>query len=258
MTADFSFLAIALAIMASWEWVAPRRQPDAQLRLRWLSNIVIWVAGLVAVYGAGALLGISVATFGTQHTIGLFNIVRVPFALACVISVLALDFGKYLEHRVMHRVPLLWRIHRMHHTDVDFDITVGFRFHPIEALISAAWSVSLIILLGAPATAVVVWHAALLVNAAFAHGNVRMPGALDGVIRLITVTPDMHRVHHSIDERESGQNLGSLLPWWDRLLGTYVAAPAAGLDTMQTGVEGFRDPKHLQLHWMLAHPFLRQ
>ena len=181
----------------------------------------------------------------------------VPPVLAAIASVLALDFAKYLEHLTMHRVPLFWRVHRMHHTDVDFDISVGFRFHPIEALISATWSLTVITLLGAPALAVVVWHAALLVNATFAHGNVRMPAGLDGVIRTITVTPDMHRVHHSMDEHESGRNLGSLLPWWDRLLGTYVASPSAGLEAMQIGVEGFQERKHLTLPWMLIHPFLR-
>jgi sterol desaturase/sphingolipid hydroxylase (fatty acid hydroxylase superfamily) len=242
--------------MAAWEWISPRRRPGDHLRLRWFGNFSIWVIGLVLVHATLALLGVGVATLGTKHSVGLLNILHVPHALGWAATLLALDFVKYAEHLGMHRVPLLWRLHRMHHTDVDFDVTVGFRFHPIETVFSTCWTLGVIVLLGAPASAVAAWHAAMLVNAAFAHGNVRMPGALDRVIRLVTVTPDMHRVHHSTDARENGRNLGSLLPWWDRLLGTYVAAPAGFLDAMQIGLDEFRARKHLTLPWMLAHPFL--
>jgi sterol desaturase/sphingolipid hydroxylase (fatty acid hydroxylase superfamily) len=202
------------------------------------------------------LLGVGVAVLAAERGVGLLNVVPVPAALGWVATVLVLDVAKYVEHLAFHRVALLWRVHRMHHTDTDFDFTVGLRFHPLEAVLSTCWTLGVIGLLGLPAAAVAVWHVALLTNAAFAHGNVRMPRALDRVLRLVTVTPDMHRVHHSAVWRESGSNLGSLFPWWDRLFGTYVAAPAAGLDAMQIGLEEFRDRKHLMLPWMLAQPFL--
>jgi sterol desaturase/sphingolipid hydroxylase (fatty acid hydroxylase superfamily) len=243
--------------MAAWELVWPRRRPGDQLRVRWLSNLGIWAMNVVLVRSLFPLLGVGVAVLATEHRFGLLHIVAVPTAVGWIATALALDFAKYLEHLSFHRIGLLWRIHRMHHVDVDFDVTVGFRFHPIEAVLSIGWTLAVIALLGLPASAVAVWQLALLANATFAHANVRMPRALDRVLRLMTVTPDMHRVHHSAVWRESGSNLGSVFPWWDRVFGTYIAAPRDGLEAMQIGLEEFRDPKHLRLHWMLAHPFLR-
>ena len=202
------------------------------------------------------LVGGGVAIVAAKHGFGLFNVVSLPGAVTAVTAFLVLDLAKYAEHWAFHRVGFLWRVHRMHHTDVDFDVTLGLRFHPIETVLSTCWSVSVIGLLGLPPAAVAAWHVAVLANAAFAHGNVRMPGALDRALRLVTVTPDVHRVHHSAAGEESGSNLGSLFPWWDRMLGTYVAAPAAGIDAMRTGIDDYRDAKHQTLPWMLAHPFL--
>jgi sterol desaturase/sphingolipid hydroxylase (fatty acid hydroxylase superfamily) len=235
----------------------PRRRPGDHLRLRWFSNFAVWALNLGLVRSVFPLLGVGVALLAAERGVGFLNVVRVPPVLGSVVAVLVLDIAKYVEHLGFHRVALLWRIHRMHHTDVEFDVSLGFRFHPLEAVLSTGWTLAVIGLMGLPAPAVAAWHVALLANATFAHGNVRMPHVLDHILRLIVVTPDMHRVHHSVVSQESGSNLGSLFPWWDRLLGTYVAAPAGGLDAMRIGVEEYSDRKHLALHWMLAHPFLR-
>ena len=216
----------------------------------------MWLLGFGVVRALFPLVGGGVAIVAAQHGFGLLNVVSLPGAVTAVAAILLLDVAKYAEHRTFHRVRLLWRVHRMHHTDVDFDVTLGLRFHPIEVVLSTCWSVSVIGLLGLPVAAVAIWHVVLLANAAFAHGNVRMPGGLDRALRLVTVTPDMHRVHHSAAGEESGSNLGSLFPWWDWMLGTYVAAPAAGIDAMRTGIDDYRHAKHQTLPWMLAHPFL--
>lgn len=235
---------------------APRRPPGRYLRRRWFSNLAILVLSLVLIRSLFPLLGVGMAILAAERGIGLLNIVHLPTALAWVITLLVLDLGRYIEHLALHRVPLLWRVHRTHHTDMDFDVTVGFRFHPIESVLFTCWPLGVIALLGLPASGVVMWQVALLINSVFSHANVRMAGSLDRVIRLVAVTPDMHRVHHSTDARESESNLGSLFPWWDRLFGTYVTLPASKLETMPIGVAALQDPKYLSLHWMLALPFL--
>ena len=254
--ADLSFLALVVAVVAAWELLSPRQRPNADLRVRWFNNVTIGAINMALVRALFPFLGIGVAVVAADHGFGLFNVVSLPAAIAVAASVLVLDAAKYLEHLAFHRLAFLWPIHRMHHSDQDFDFTVGFRFHPAEALLSTGWSLLTIALLGAPSAGVAVWQLAALGSAAFAHANVSIPSTLDRVLRLVIVTPDLHRVHHSSVQRESGSNLGSLFSWWDRLAGTHVRAPEAGLDGMRIGLDEFRVRKHLTLPWMLLHPLL--
>jgi sterol desaturase/sphingolipid hydroxylase (fatty acid hydroxylase superfamily) len=243
--------------VAALEMVMPRRPPGGALRQRWFSNLAICVLNVIAVRALMPLLAVGMAALAAERGTGLLNVIHTPLAVGWIVSPLVLDFCKYFEHRALHRFSVLWRVHRVHHTDQDFDVTVGLRFHPIEALLFACWPLGVIGLLGLPVSGVAAWHLAGLVNAAFSHANVRIPERLDRAIRLVTVTPDMHRIHHSAVAREGNSNLGNLFPWWDQLFGTYIVAPHGGLDAMPIGVAEFRDPKHLSLPWMLVHPFLR-
>ena len=173
-----------------------------------------------------------------------------------VLSVVALDLVIYLQHVLFHAVPLLWRLHMVHHADLDFDTTTGVRFHPIEILLSLGIKAAAVVLLGAPAVAVLIFEVLLNATSLFNHGNVRLPAWLDRLLRLVVVTPEMHRVHHSVHPRETNSNFGFNLPWWDFLFGTYKAQPADGHEGMTVGLAQFRDERVERLHWMLLLPFL--
>jgi sterol desaturase/sphingolipid hydroxylase (fatty acid hydroxylase superfamily) len=186
---------------------------------------------------------------------GLFNLMAVPAWVGVVSSVVVLDLAIYLQHVLFHAVPVLWRLHRMHHADLEFDVSTGLRFHPLEILLSMLIKFTVIVALGAPAVAVLIFEVLLNATSMFNHGNVRIPTSLDRTLRWIVVTPDMHRVHHSILSRETNSNFGFNLPWWDRLFGTYWAQPTAGHDGMTIGIEQFREPRELGLDRMLLQPF---
>ena len=172
-----------------------------------------------------------------------------------MLSVLALDLAIYLQHLMFHAVPLFWRLHRVHHADLDFDVTTGARFHPVEIVLSMLIKFAVILALGPPALAVLLFEVLLNATSMFNHGNVRLPARVDRVLRWLVVTPDMHRVHHSVDPRETNSNFGFNVPWWDRLFGTYRAQPQAGHDAMTIGIEQFRVPRELWLDRMLLQPF---
>jgi sterol desaturase/sphingolipid hydroxylase (fatty acid hydroxylase superfamily) len=167
----------------------------------------------------------------------------------------ALDLAIYLQHVLFHAVPALWRLHRVHHADLEIDVTTGARFHPIEILLSMGIKLGVVAALGTPAAAVLIFEVLLNATSMFNHSNVRMPLWLDRVVRWVVVTPDMHRVHHSIVARETNSNFGFNLPWWDRLFGTYRAQPAAGHEAMIIGIDQFRDPAERRLDRMLTQPF---
>ena len=188
------------------------------------------------------------------NTQGLFNNIDAPFWVAVVVSMLLLDLAIYLQHVMFHAVPGLWRLHRMHHADLDFDATTGLRFHPVEILISMGIKLAAVAALGPPAVAVLLFEVILNATALVNHANIDLPRPVDRVLRLIVVTPDMHRVHHSIDPRETNANYGFNLPWWDRLLGTYIAQPAKGHEGMEIGIEQFRTRRDLWLDRMLIQP----
>jgi sterol desaturase/sphingolipid hydroxylase (fatty acid hydroxylase superfamily) len=247
---------LGLGGVALWEGLAPRRRLTASLRARWTGNFAIYLVSnaLLRVLFPGLAVGVS--AFASERGWGLFNQLEAPFWPVVAATVLVIDLGRYVLHWALHAVPILWRVHGMHHSDPDYDLTTGLRFHPFETVLYFGGSFGLIALIGAPVAAVLASEAILAISGPFVHGNVRLPARADAVLRFVFVTPDMHRVHHSIDRRESFSNFSSVFSWWDRLFGTYVAQPAAGHLGMRIGLDGFQDPKHLKIGWMLAHPFL--
>lgn len=247
-----------LVLMAVWEVVAPRRSRSVSKGWRWSSNLGLVVVNTVAVRLVFALGAVGVALVAQEHDWGLFNNVALPAWLAILLAVLALDFVIYLQHVLFHAVPVFWRLHMVHHADLDVDVTTGLRFHTIEILLSMGIKVAAIVLLGAPAVAVLIFEVLLNATSMFNHGNVRMPLALDRLLRMVVVTPDMHRVHHSVVPNETNSNFGFNLPWWDFLFGTYRAQPAAGHRQMTIGLSQFRAAWVDRLQWMLAMPFIGQ
>ena len=244
-----------LVLMAAWELLAPRRQQATERPLRWSSNLGIVVLDTVLVRILVPTTAVGIALLAEQRGWGLFHAFALPAWIAVVISLIILDLAIYLQHVLFHAVPVLWRLHRMHHADLAFDVTTGVRFHPVEILISMLIKLAVVAALDAPALAVVLFEVLLNATSMFSHGNVQIPERLDRVLRLIVVTPDMHRVHHSIEVAETNSNFGFNLPWWDRLFGTYRARPAAGHEAMMIGIEQFRARSDLRLDRMLLQPF---
>tara|TARA_R110002096_G_scaffold318022_11_gene512447 strand:+ start:12231 stop:13076 length:846 start_codon:yes stop_codon:yes gene_type:complete len=244
-----------LSIMALWEMIAPRRQREIPRHSRWPSNlgIVFLDSFLVRLVFPAAAVGFAVLS--EEKGWGLLSAVAVPGWVAVLVSILVLDLVIYLQHVMFHAVPTLWRFHRMHHADLEFDVTTGLRFHPVEILISMGIKIAVIAALGPPAVAVLLFEVILNASAMFNHSNVRLPLKLDRVLRWLIVTPDMHRVHHSVRRNETNSNFGFNLPWWDRLLGTYTAQPKKGHDGMTIGIGQFRKRRELWLDRMLTQPF---
>jgi sterol desaturase/sphingolipid hydroxylase (fatty acid hydroxylase superfamily) len=252
-----AFLAV-FGIIAAWELAAPRRSLRESKALRWTHNLALTVLNSVLVRAVLPVAAVGVAAFAAERGMGLFNLVRVPQPLTILLSVVALDLVIYLQHLMFHAVPLFWRLHRVHHADLDFDVTTGARFHPIEIGLSMLIKFSVILALGPPAVAVLVFEILLNASSMFNHGNVRMPVPIDRILRHVLVTPDMHRVHHSVDPRETNSNFGFSLPWWDRLFGTYRAEPRDGHEAMTIGIDRFRSPRELWLDRMLLQPLRRE
>jgi sterol desaturase/sphingolipid hydroxylase (fatty acid hydroxylase superfamily) len=243
-----------LAIMALWELLAPRRRRDIPRVIRWSNNLALVVIDTIVLRLTFPILAVALAVMAQERGWGLFNFIDAPAWVAVLASVIILDLVIYLQHVMFHAVPALWRLHRMHHADLDFDVTTGLRFHPIEIVLSMGIKLAMVLVLGPPAVAVLIFEVLLNATAMFNHSNVRLPLVVDRVLRLVMVTPDMHRVHHSILPEETNSNFGFNLPWWDRLLGTYKAQPAAGHDAMTIGIEQFRTPRDQWLDRMLVQP----
>jgi sterol desaturase/sphingolipid hydroxylase (fatty acid hydroxylase superfamily) len=249
-----SFAAVFAAV-ALWEMAAPRRSRSYSRLRRWPSNLALVALNTALVRVLLPITAVGLAISAVNHGWGLFNNLRVAPWAAIVASVILLDLAIYLQHVMFHAVPALWRLHRMHHADLDFDVTTGARFHPIEILFSMLIKFAAVAALGIPAVSVLVFEVLLNATSMFNHGNVRIPARIDRYVRRIVVTPDMHRVHHSILVDETNSNFGFNLPWWDRLLGTYRDQPAAGHERMTIGIEQFRDARELWLDRMLLQPF---
>jgi sterol desaturase/sphingolipid hydroxylase (fatty acid hydroxylase superfamily) len=246
-----------LAVMMLWEIASPRRRRDIPRLLRWSGNLGIVALDNVLVR---LLFPVTVAAFAAtlhRNGHGLLGLVTWPDWLEVMVALIALDLAIYLQHVLFHAVPGLWRLHRMHHADLEFDTTTGLRFHPVEILMSMGIKFSIVAALGTPALAVVLFEILLNGTSLFNHGNVSMPKPLDRVLRWIVVTPDMHRVHHSIIPAETNSNFGFNLPWWDRLFGTYREQPQEGHQGMTIGIEAFRSEGDLRLDRMLWQPFRR-
>ncbi|MDP6787413.1 MAG: sterol desaturase family protein [Rhodospirillales bacterium] len=250
------FFFAVLAVMVAWEVAAPRRTLTQTRRLRWPANLGIVALNTVLLRVLLPVPPLVFAALAEAQGWGVFNMLAAPGWFAVAASVVVLDLAIYLQHVMFHAVPVLWRLHRMHHADLDIDVTTGARFHPIEIVLSALLKMAVIALIGAPALAVLVFEVVLNATAMFNHANARVALGLDRVLRWFVVTPDMHRVHHSIHVDETNSNFGFNLPWWDRLFGTYRGQPRDGHAAMTIGIEQFRQPKVLHLHRMLAQPFV--
>lgn len=246
-----------LVLIGLWELAAPKRALTVSKVVRWTNNLglVLLNSFLIRLIFPAAAIG--VAKLASEQGWGLFNYYDVPFWLAVVVAVIIMDFVIYVQHVMVHSIPVLWRLHRVHHADLDYDVTTGSRFHPLEIILSMIIKFATILLLGPSIVAVIIFEIMLNATAMFNHGNIGLPKKLDKVIRWFLVTPDMHRVHHSTEDDEANSNFGFSLTWWDRLLGTYREEPRGGQIGMTIGINKFRDPK--QVSWlpgMLVLPFV--
>ncbi len=242
-----------LAVIASWESAAPRRALKNPKLLRWASNL-----GIVALYVTLIRLVFPLLPedIASGSGFGLFGYLGLSYWPSAVLGILMLDFVIYLQHVMFHAVPFLWRFHMMHHADLDFDVTTGLRFHPVEIVISTVIKLGAVVVLGPPVLAVLAFEVLLNGTSMFNHGNIRIPLGVDRIARLLMVTPDMHRVHHSVAIRETNSNFGFNLPWWDRLMGTYRAQPTRGHLDMTIGLSHIREGAQcLKLWGMLVLPF---
>lgn len=242
------------AVMALWEMLAPRRHQAIGRWRRWPGNLGIVVLDSMLVRLLFPTAAVGVALYAESHGWGLLHVLKAPRWPALGASVVLLDLAIYLQHVLFHTVPLLWRLHRVHHTDLEFDLTTGIRFHPLEILLSLGIKLGVVGALGAPAVAVLIFEVLLNATSMFNHGNVQLAERWDRLLRRIIVTPDMHRVHHSWHPDETNSNFGFNLPWWDRLFGTYRAQPRDGHIGMTLGIHQFRDPRELRLDRMLWQP----
>ena len=258
ITIRLSFFFSIFILLALWELLNPRRALGTSKKMRWFNNLVIVLLDTVIVRLLFPLVPVSMALLAQERGWGLFNNLGVPYLLEVTVSVIMLDFVIYLQHVLFHAVPLLWRFHMVHHADLDLDVTSGMRFHPIEIILSMGIKLAAVGLLGLPALAVFIFEILLNGTSMFNHSNIFIPLKLDRLIRLLIVTPDMHRVHHSVILRETDSNYGFTLSWWDRLLGTYRAQPAKGHQGMTIGLSRFLDEKRQTLLWLLALPFLKK
>ena len=244
-----------LILMAAWEVLAPRRQLQTSKAARWFSNLGMVLIDTLLLRLLPSYSAITVSLLAENGGWGLLNNVSLAYWLKVIIGVIVLDLAIYLQHAMFHGLPMLWRLHRVHHSDLDFDVTTGVRFHPIEILFSMGIKMTVVFLAGISPLGVLIFEVLLNATSLFNHGNIRLGASIDRALRLFVVTPEMHRVHHSVVIRETNSNFGFNLPWWDRLFGTYKDQPAAGHLEMTIGLSQFRDPKRLNLLGLLLLPF---
>jgi len=249
-----SFFLCVLVVIALWELAAPRRCNIHSRWTRWPSNLGIMLLNTIILRLFSPIAAVTIATSASTNGWGIFNQLTLPLWFEVALAIILLDAAIYFQHRLFHAVPILWKSHRMHHTDIDFDVSTGGRFHPIEIILSTLIKLSAVFLLGASAIAVIFFEILLNATSMFNHGNVRLPIGVDGALRLFIVTPDMHRVHHSVITGETNSNFGFNLPWWDHLFGTYIAQPDEGHKGMNIGTNGFREPMDHRLDKMLIQP----
>jgi sterol desaturase/sphingolipid hydroxylase (fatty acid hydroxylase superfamily) len=244
------------AIMAVWERLAPRRQWQTAKATRWVTNLAM--VGFNTLFARALLASgaVGAAVFAGQGEVGLFHQLDWPWWVELNLAVIMLDLVVYFQHVLMHAVPIFWRLHMVHHTDVEFDVTTGVRFHPLEITVSMFIKIGAVILIGASPGAVLMFEVLLNATSMFNHSNVRIPQQVDRLLRWIVVTPDMHRVHHSTIPRETNSNFGFNLPWWDRVLGTYLSQPSQGHERMTIGLEQYRDATRLTWMRLMALPFV--
>ncbi|MCI0357196.1 MAG: sterol desaturase family protein [Planctomycetaceae bacterium] len=260
-TTDMTIRVVAfagvLAAMWIWEWLLPKRKQTCRQPQRWLSNLGLVAINSVLARLAVPLSAVAAAELAARQGWGVLVWLNGPAWLEFIIGLVLLDLALYLQHVMFHAVPALWRLHMVHHADLDFDATTGLRFHTLEIVLSLGLKCGVVLALGPSPWTVLVFEVLLNATSIFNHSNVRMPAWLDRLLRLVVVTPDMHRVHHSALSRETNSNFGFNLPWWDRWLGTYRAQPEIGHEQMTIGLAHLRDERRTErLHWMLVLPFL--
>ncbi|WP_020405721.1 sterol desaturase family protein [Hahella ganghwensis] len=250
-----AFLGI-FSVMAIWEGIRPIRARQYSRTRRWFSNLGILVLNSLLLRLLFPLAAVGTAMHVEELQWGVLNWIPIPEWLVIILAFLVLDFAIYLQHRLFHRVPVLWRLHRMHHADPEIDVSTGVRFHPLEILLSMLIKIAVVIVLGAPALAVLLFEIVLNATSLFNHTNISLPAAVEKILRWVIVTPDYHRVHHSRIPEETDSNFGFNLPWWDRWLGTYRAQPLLGHLGMRIGLAEFSDqPEEMKLGQMLTQPF---
>ena len=251
-----AFLSI-FTTMAVLELALPRREPDRRKGARWRTNLAMVIVDSLALRVIFPLAAVGTAIWAESQGYGLFRATETPVWLAGLIGFVVLDFAVWLEHVASHKIPILWRIHRMHHSDIDFDLTTALRFHPLEIILSMLWKAAIIIALGVPVLAVLVFEIVLNGAAMFNHSNCKIPVGIDRFLRLLIVTPDMHRVHHSVRVRETDSNYGFNFPFWDRLFRTYTDQPQDGHTGMTIGLNEYRGDEPTGFVWTLLLPFQR-
>ena len=251
----FSFFIGIFAVMGFWEWIAPRRSYHTSKKSRWFVNLGIVMIDSLTLRLIFPVTAVYIASLNESRSGGLMIQSGLPHWLVILIGVILLDFIIYLQHAMFHAFPTFWRLHMMHHTDLDFDTTTGVRFHPLEVLLSMGIKIAAVFVLGIAPLTVVLFEILLNATSLFNHGNVRLPEPIDRALRLFVVTPEMHRVHHSVIIRETNSNFGFNLPWWDRLFGTYRSGPSAGHEGMTIGLSHFRNAGELTLPRLLILPF---
>ena len=244
-----------LATLALLETRWPRRVLSVSRARRWVSNFGISLINTAVLRLILPVAGVGAALLAKEQGWGLFNLLALPSWLAILLFLIVFDLTIYFQHRLFHRVPLLWRLHRMHHTDPDVDLSTGNRFHPLSFLLSGLIKLALVLLLGPPLVAVVLAEVVLNATSMFNHSNLRLPPGLDRALRRVLVTPDMHRIHHSLDDTEHNRNFGFNFSWWDRLFGTYQDQAALPQQTLRLGIEGFQGAGLIRLAAMLVQPW---
>ena len=251
----FSIFLGCLVVMAVWEVMRPRRvllQPKGR---RWFANLALTAVDMLFVRFTLGAVAVSTAVYARDHGWGILHAINLPEVFSFFITIFFFDMAIYLQHVMSHALPVFWRLHRVHHTDLDFDVTTGLRFHPLEIFISMLYKAALAAALGAHPFGVLLFEVILNSSAQFNHGNVAIPLSLDRILRRFVVTPDMHRVHHSWKVKETNSNFGFFFPWWDRLFGTYRDQPQEGHREMTIGLKEYRDFERLNLLRLLWIPF---
>ena len=250
----FGFFFGILILMALWEVLAPRRPLTTSKPARWVSNLGLVLIDSVLVRLLFPITLMGVAFLARQRGWGILNQFQLPFWFHLCLGVFILDFAIYLQHIMFHAIPLFWRLHMVHHSDMDYDVTTGIRFHPIEIILSMGIKIAVVLLIGPLPLAIPIFEILLNGTSMFNHGNVRYPQGIDKWLRLLVVTPEMHRVHHSTIRWETNCNFGFNFPWWDRLFGTYRPQPAKGHLEMTIGLDQYKDPKKLTFFWLIVLP----
>lgn len=245
-----------LGAVALWEHAAPRRTLNAPMQVRWAGNFGLLFLNSALIWLVYPGFGIGAAILASEQEWGLLRLTGMPYWLQFLVAIVLLDLGHFAIHFLFHRIPVLWRLHRLHHTDQDFDHTTAVRFHPGEALLEHGANLAVVVIVGPPVLAIALFALSYLLTTFWVHGNLRMPGDWDRRTRWVLVTPDMHRTHHSQVAAETNSNYGGLFSCWDRLFGTYVDGPRAGHERMAIGLPEFQEQRHIRLGWMLANPLL--